>query len=138
MKHLLVSRRKELSFQVSDDTKHRIQRERSSLCIVVLSPLALLHVALLLRSFFAAEKARYRGRERKLKLGQRNGGRTDRAQTRRARGDCERRRGEKGKGREGSRRERGQKRKFGEDREKGDTIRVGKLDRPNIALSNGS
>ena len=77
MKHLLVSRRKELSFQVSD-TKHRIQRERSSLCIVVLSPLALLHVALLLRSFFAAEKARYRGRERKLKLGQRNGGRTDR------------------------------------------------------------
>ena len=65
-------------------------------------------------------------------MGQRNGGRTDRAQTRRARGDCERRRGEKGKGREGSRRERGQKRKFGEDREKRDTMRIGQLDRPYI------
>ena len=114
-----------------EDTKFRILRGRSSLCILVLSPLVLLHVALLLRSFFAVEKARYRGRER-VEVGAEErwtDGRTDEA------GDSAKEGGEKkekGGGEEEEEGARAQKRKFGEDREKRDTMRIGQLDRPYI------
>ena len=69
---------------------------------------------------------------RELKLGQRNGGRTDR-QTRRATmrkkegSEGEKEKGESGgEGREQEATRAEQKRKFGEDREKGGTMRVGK------------
>ena len=86
------------------------------------------------RCFFALSllsKKRDIEEERELKLGQRNGGRTD-GQTRRATAKEGGEKKEKGGGEEEEEGARAQKRKFGEDREKRDTMRIGQLDRPYI------
>ena len=103
------------------------QRERSSLGIVGSS---LQHCCMWCCFFASSVLSKKRDIEegRELKLGQRNGGRTDRQTRRATMRKKEGSEGEKEKGesrrRQGGRAE--QKRKFGEDREKGGTMRVGK------------